>query len=55
MTPENPFSEYRDEFGQVGPLPATDGQRMAPGEGFFTGPDVGRQARARPMGRRARR
>ncbi len=42
MTPEDPLSEYRDEFGQVGPLPAGDGQRIAPGEGFFTGPDVGR-------------
>ena len=35
------YPEYRDEFGQVGPLPATDGQRRAPDEGFFTGPEVG--------------
>ena len=44
MDPENPYyahPEYRDEFGQVGPLPSSDGQRSAPEEGFFSGPEVG--------------
>ena len=36
------FPEYRDEFGGIGPLPASDGQRIPPEEGFFTGPEVGR-------------
>ena len=35
------YPEYRDEFGHVGPLPASDGQRGVPEEGFFTGPGVG--------------
>ena len=35
------FPDYLDEFGQVGPLPATDGQRRPPAEGFFTGPEIG--------------
>jgi hypothetical protein len=41
MSAEDLYSEYRDEFGQVGPLPASDGQRLVPDEGFFTGPEVG--------------
>ena len=41
MPTEDPYSAYRDEFGQVGPLPATDGQRMVPDEGFFSGPEIG--------------
>jgi hypothetical protein len=44
MSPADPFDEYpdyRDEFGQVGPLPASDGQRQIPDEGFFTGPEIG--------------
>jgi len=35
------YPEYRDEFGGVGPLPVTDGQRRPPAEGFFTGPEIG--------------
>ena len=35
------YPEYLDEFGQVGPLPASDGQRQIPDQGFFTGPEVG--------------
>jgi hypothetical protein len=35
------YPEYRDEFGSVGPLPVTDGQRKPPEEGFFTGPEIG--------------
>jgi hypothetical protein len=35
------YSDYVDEFGLVGPLPASDGQRTVPDEGFFTGPEVG--------------
>ena len=41
MASEDPYSGYRDEFGLVGPLPITDGQRISSGEGFFTGPGVG--------------
>ena len=41
MSTENEFPEYRDEFGGIGPLPASDGQRIPPEEGFFTGPEVG--------------
>jgi hypothetical protein len=41
MTAEDPYADYRDAYGQMGPLPATDGQRMIPDEGFFTGPEVG--------------
>jgi hypothetical protein len=41
MTIDDPFSDYRDEFGQVGPLPSSDGQRQIPDEGFFSGPEVG--------------
>jgi len=33
--------KYTDEFGLVGPLPATDGQRVVPPEGCNTGPEVG--------------
>ena len=41
VTSEDPYANYRDEFGLTGPLPITDGQRMSPVEGFFTGPEVG--------------
>ena len=41
MPPEDIYEDYRDQFGQVGPLLATDGQRMVPEEGFYTGPEVG--------------
>ncbi len=43
MTSADPYDypDYRDEFGQVGPLPASDGQRQAPDEGFYTGPEIG--------------
>ena len=41
MNPADPFEEYRDEYGLVGPLPASDGQRQMPDEGFFSGPEVG--------------
>ena len=40
-SPYHDYPEYRDEFGQVGPLPASDGQRQVPDEGFFTGPEIG--------------
>ena len=33
--------KYIDEFGFYGPLPASEGQRIVPPEGFFTGPEVG--------------
>ena len=35
------YADYRDEFGGTGPLPASDGQRQIPDEGFFTGPEIG--------------
>ncbi len=41
MSGDSDDSAYRDEFGFTGPLPATDGQRIPPPEGFFTGPEVG--------------
>jgi len=41
MKSEDPFSEYRDEFGQVAPLPASAGPRTPPEKGFFTGPEIG--------------
>jgi hypothetical protein len=41
MTTEDPYADYKDEFGFVGPLPASDGQRIPPEEGFHTGPEVG--------------
>ena len=41
MDAEGDFPEYRDEFGITGPLPASDGQRIPPAEGFFTGPQTG--------------
>ena len=41
MNVNDDFAEYRDEFGGTGPLPASDGQRIPPEEGFFTGPEVG--------------
>ena len=33
--------DYRDEFGLVGPLPASDGQRQPLGVDDPTGPEVG--------------
>ena len=33
--------DYIDEFGMVGPLPASDGQRQPLPEGAPTGPEVG--------------
>ena len=41
MRSEEQWPDYRDEFGGVGPLPASDGQRGVPEAGFFTGPEVG--------------
>ncbi len=41
VKPYDEYPEYRDEFGLVGPLPASDGQRRVPEEGFFTGPEIG--------------
>jgi len=35
------YPEYRDEFGQVGPKPASDGQRIPPAEGFDPRPALG--------------
>ena len=35
------FPEYVDEIRLVGPLPATDGQRMSSEKGFPSGPEVG--------------
>lgn len=32
---------YLDEFGLVGPLPTTDGQRQPLGENEPTGPEIG--------------
>ena len=39
--PYHEYPDYRDEFGLVGPLPASDGQRRVPDEGFFSGPEIG--------------
>jgi hypothetical protein len=39
---DNDFSEYRDEFGQTGPLPANHGQRMPPPQDFQFGPETGK-------------
>ena len=41
MSPDDPYAAYRNEFGETGPLPASDGQRGIPEEGFFTGPEIG--------------
>ena len=41
MNSEDLYSEYRDEFGQLAPLPSSDGQRRSPDEGFYSGPEVG--------------
>lgn len=41
MTDEDRFAGYRDEFGTLAPLPASDGQRIPPGEDFRGGPEVG--------------
>ena len=41
MNADERFAEYRDEFGQLAPLPASDGQRRPPAEGFRAGPEVG--------------
>lgn len=35
------FDDYEDELGFVAPLPASDGQRLIPPEGFPTGPALG--------------
>ena len=40
---DDALAPYRDEMGTVGPLPADDGQRRMPEEGFFTGPEVGQR------------
>ena len=40
VSPADPLEEYpdyRDELGQLAPLPASDGQRRIPEEGFYTG------------------
>lgn len=39
--PQAPHPDYVDEFGLVGPLPASDGQRQPLDEGASTGPEVG--------------
>ncbi len=36
-----PQSKYVDQFGMVGPLPASDGQRQPLPDGGPTGPEVG--------------
>ena len=41
MAAERLQYEYRDEFGMLGPLRISDGQRRVPEEGFFSGPEVG--------------
>jgi hypothetical protein len=41
MSSEGPYADYLDEFGAMGPLPASDGQRIPPEEGFPSGPEVG--------------
>jgi len=38
---KDPYEGYRDNDGLLASLPTTDGQRTAPEEGFFTGPEVG--------------
>ena len=38
---QSSHTDYVDEFGLVGPLPASDGQRQPLGEGEPTGPEVG--------------
>jgi hypothetical protein len=35
------FPEYVDEFGVIGPIPASQGPRTPPEEGFRFGPEVG--------------
>ena len=37
----NSTDEYLDQFGLVGPLPVTDGQRQPLDPGSSTGPEVG--------------
>lgn len=39
--PHRSHPDYVDEFGLVGPLPASDGQRQPLGDGDSTGPEVG--------------
>ena len=38
---EHAFPDYMDEFGLVGPMPITDGQRQPLAEGEPTGPEIG--------------
>ncbi len=40
-TVKRTLAMYRDEWGLTGPAAITDGQRMSPEEGFFTGPEIG--------------
>lgn len=35
------YPNYRDDFGMIGPLPTTDGQRQPLPEGASTGPEIG--------------
>lgn len=35
------FQDYKDDFGFVAPLPASNGQRLIPPAGFPTGPALG--------------
>ena len=41
MVANDPHAAYVDEFGLVGPLPASDGQRQPLGADEPTGPEVG--------------
>ena len=41
VTSDDVDAEYRDEFGLLAPIPASHGQRRAPAEGFFSGPEIG--------------
>ena len=41
MSSDHVSPDYVDEFGFVGPLPASDGQRQHLDEGAPTGPEVG--------------
>lgn len=41
MTVDGTYAGYRGEWGLVGPAPISDGPRISPEEGFFSGPEVG--------------
>jgi len=41
MSHMDEFPEYVDEFGAIGPIPASRGARIPPEEGFRFGPQVG--------------